>query len=244
MRAVPVISSGVTTLPKPVNQMSLSSRGTVLHFAVSIILVLLLPVMVVWYFFAQGVFEIESVHWWGKLALAFVLFGIILGLIMLSRYPVVIVKLKRELRRMANNDFFNEISLFNGDADVLSIDGCLRAIMEKCRSRIMIIQKQQSELLDAERQRVMIESLAAACHHLGQPATVITSGLALLEKDPLTPDQQKNIVTCKEAASKLRDVLHRLQAVHAYRTVPYWEGDELNSEESVRMVDIDPVTPS
>ncbi len=49
----------------------------------------------------------------------------------------------------------------------------LRAIEKADMKRT--IEAQREEILAAERQRVMIQSLGAACHHLGQPATVVSS---------------------------------------------------------------------
>ena len=83
------------------------------------------------------------------------------------------------------------------------------------------VRRQREELAAAERQRVMIESLGAACHHLGQPATVLRAYLELIRREPLSPAAAAMVDECLRAADALADVLGRLRAAGAYRTVPY-----------------------
>lgn len=116
----------------------------------------------------------------------------------------------------------------NGAMDYLvkssiSAEKLERAIMnavEKVRMR-KAIEQQRQELMDAERQRVMIESLGAACHYLGQPATVIRTYLEMMRKTEKSPEKLKMIEECLEAAGAMSDILHKLQQVSQYRTVPY-----------------------
>jgi two-component system cell cycle sensor histidine kinase/response regulator CckA len=76
----------------------------------------------------------------------------------------------------------------------------------------------------AERQRVMVESIGAACHHLGQPATVILTSLELLLRQPahdgpLSTSELLN--SSMEAAESLRTMLHRLNDISEYQTDSY-----------------------
>ncbi|HBA85016.1 MAG TPA: hypothetical protein DCZ95_13055 [Verrucomicrobia bacterium] len=89
------------------------------------------------------------------------------------------------------------------------------------RALMQTIEKQQAELLDAERQRVMIESLGAACHHLGQPATVIRLYLELIQREELSPHLKEMVLQCVQAADRVADILQRLQELNGYRPVPY-----------------------
>lgn len=92
------------------------------------------------------------------------------------------------------------------------------AVIVKLRN---ILRMQNADLMIAERQRVMIESLGAACHHLGQPATVITTCLDLLMKTNPTPEQRRLLEECSVAAEKTADILNRLRSAGEYRSVPY-----------------------
>ncbi|HAS81807.1 MAG TPA: hypothetical protein DCS43_03815, partial [Verrucomicrobia bacterium] len=85
----------------------------------------------------------------------------------------------------------------------------------------------ESALREAERQRVMLESLGAACHHLGQPATVLMANLGMIRMkvnndNPLVSEM---IDSSLEAIRRLGDTLHKLNCVNEYRTTSYM-GDE------------------
>ena len=83
---------------------------------------------------------------------------------------------------------------------------------------------EQAEL-QTERQRVMLESLGAACHHLGQPATVLLANLGIMRRkveDP-TCNLKELIHNALDAAESLSEILHKLNAVNEYRTTPYLE---------------------
>jgi len=83
----------------------------------------------------------------------------------------------------------------------------------------------EEALRESERQRVMLESLGAACHHLGQPATVLLANLGILQKrwnvdDPTLKDLVNSSI---EAAELLGEILHKLNTVNEYRTTQYLE---------------------
>ena len=84
----------------------------------------------------------------------------------------------------------------------------------------LALEKQREKLMDAERQRVMIESLGAACHHLGQPATVISAYLHLMKRAETSPERKEMIDNCLKAAESMGEILQKLQAVSEYRTEP------------------------
>lgn len=75
----------------------------------------------------------------------------------------------------------------------------------------------------AERNRIMMESLAGACHALGQPATVLLTSIELLKmegaKDPQTCAQMIDL--CYEAVIHLRDLLQKMNAKRMYVAEPY-----------------------
>lgn len=81
----------------------------------------------------------------------------------------------------------------------------------------------EEAMKEAERQRVMLESLGAACHHLGQPATVLLANLSIIRKKLDVSDAMVNelVQTSIEAAEALRDVLHKLSSVNKYKTTEY-----------------------
>jgi len=120
----------------------------------------------------------------------------------------------------------------------ISVEALLCAVtnaVEKMALRRSIA-KQREALLSAERQRVMIESLGAACHHLGQPMTVVTMCLDIMKRQQWGPNVQELVDKCEEAVESVNDILTKLQRVSVYRTEPYLpaaEGGTPRSDERI-----------
>jgi PAS domain S-box-containing protein len=92
----------------------------------------------------------------------------------------------------------------------------------------------EAALRETERQRVMLESLGAACHHLGQPATVLTANLELIKSrlnssDQLLCDLVDHSITATE---RLGQVLRKLKTVNEYRTTRYMGNNTDDNDES------------
>ena len=85
------------------------------------------------------------------------------------------------------------------------------------------IEEQRRALLDAERQRVMMESVGAACHHFAQPLTTMLSYLQVLARGEGIDESQKKSMfeQCLKAAEIMKMLLNRFQEVKEYRTLPY-----------------------
>jgi hypothetical protein len=85
------------------------------------------------------------------------------------------------------------------------------------------IEKQRRALLDAERQRVMMESVGAACHHFAQPLTAMLNYLQMLAKGEGIDESPKSLMfeQCLKAAEDMKVILNKFQEVSEYRTRPY-----------------------
>ena len=101
--------------------------------------------------------------------------------------------------------------------------------------------KAEDAMREAERHRVMLESLGAACHHLGQPATVLLANLGIMQRklngegDELINELVKSSI---EAAETLGEILHKLNTVNEYKTTRYLDRpDGVDSDEN-RILDI------
>jgi PAS domain S-box-containing protein len=94
----------------------------------------------------------------------------------------------------------------------------------------------EEALRQAERHRVMLASVGAACHHLGQPATVILTNIALIRRmtrDVNRDDLKELLQTTNEAAEHMAEVLHKLNSVDEYRTVQYLDTESPTSPDNV-----------
>jgi PAS domain S-box-containing protein len=77
-----------------------------------------------------------------------------------------------------------------------------------------------------EQQRVMMESIGAACHHLGQPATVLLASLELMTRIGNSDHHMSAelLNSSIEAAESLRKMLHDLNDISEYKTSSYLDG--------------------
>lgn len=85
------------------------------------------------------------------------------------------------------------------------------------------IKRSVALLMEAERDRVMLETLGRACEQIAQPMTAITVLLEMLvrhplpEPDALRAELSQVLDVTKEAAG----IIHRLRAVATSKSVPY-----------------------
>jgi DNA-binding NtrC family response regulator len=132
--------------------------------------------------------------------------------------------------------------LVKGSISAEAIQRAVTNAIEKMAMR-RTMDKQREVLLVAERHRVMIESLGAACHHLGQPMSTVTMCLEILRRQPAGPTVQALVEKCEEAVEAVNDILERLQRVSIYRTEPYLataRADSTRKEERILSIDETP----
>jgi PAS domain S-box-containing protein len=94
----------------------------------------------------------------------------------------------------------------------------------------------------AEAQQAMLASLATACHHIGQPATVIMGSLGLLKeilKRQGDPEVQHILDDSLHAAEQLAQVLHKFNRLTVYRTVNYLESAENKDSPENKLLDLE-----
>lgn len=97
----------------------------------------------------------------------------------------------------------------------------------------------EDALREADRQRVMFESLGAATHHLAQPATVLMGNLELLRAKLGGSDAgaRELLETSIACTREIAAILYRLHQVNQYRTTSYLEDAGQGSGAS-RILDI------
>lgn len=98
----------------------------------------------------------------------------------------------------------------------------------------------EEAMKQAERHRAMLASLGAACHYLGQPATVIMTNLELMKRmeDSLPEEIRELLQSSIEASECVADILHRLNMVNEYRTTQYIQGREDPNSPTNRILEI------
>ena len=94
--------------------------------------------------------------------------------------------------------------------------------------------------LKADRQKVMVESLGAACHHLGQPATVLLASLELMGRVRQSDKAmgEELLASSIEAAESIRTMLHSLNDITEYKTTSYIENQGGLGASQSRILDV------
>lgn len=110
-------------------------------------------------------------------------------------------------------------------------------------SLVDISDRQRAEQAErtVERDRVMMESLGAVCHHLGQPATVLLSTLEMMSrlKDAEHEPRKELLQMSLDAAEALRKTLLELNDLRHYNAEPY---PGPSADRATRIVAIQPPT--
>ncbi len=93
---------------------------------------------------------------------------------------------------------------------------------------------------EVERNRVMLESLGAACHHLAQPATLLMGNLSLLQTKVASEDTavQELLESSSGAIARLGKILHKLNEVNEYRTTAYMDQSGKDAADTTNILDI------
>ncbi len=120
-------------------------------------------------------------------------------------------------------------------------EGAIRGVVLSFRD---VADRRRAELAEyqAERNRVMAESMAGVCHALGQPATILMSSLELLKMNGVKDHEQAEqmIELCYEAVTQLRELMQQMNTQANYDTEPYLPRQ--SSDHSI--VKISPHSPS
>lgn len=87
------------------------------------------------------------------------------------------------------------------------------------------MEENRKALLEAEHQRVMMESVAATCHHFAGPITTMLANLEMFAKIESLEEPEKKIMfeQCLNAAKNMKMILNKFQEVREYRTLPLLE---------------------
>ena len=199
---------------------SISTSGTRRQFAVAVALMSALPLLAFSYLLGNALstrsFDMETLY----LMLPAIVALVGLGIMLLVRHTLEVARLRNYLELMSSGQV-PVVKLGDSNEDFKAIKRSLGLVLRQTDDKVRIIEEQSKALVQAEQQRVMAETVGAACHHLGQPATVIRVYLDIMKKAEVSPEMQGMIQECQSAAEEVAQVLKRLQGVDRYKTEPY-----------------------
>lgn len=210
-----------TSLCSRRKSLSLSRRGAWGQTVVAAMLITVLPAMIlvwIWNGRLDGAAVPPGTVW--SAAIASLLF-IVLGYAILIKYPVSVVRLRRYLSTLADGGIPAEVSLTEEEDDLAALQRHMERIVKLAEDRIYMLERRHAVDLEAERQRVMIESMGAMCHHLGQPSTVLGLCLFRLKNNP-TPEESPEIMKdMEEAFEDMSRLLEEFRNLASYASEPY-----------------------
>jgi signal transduction histidine kinase len=199
---------------------SIASRGTRHQFGVAVALMSAIPLLAFSYLLGDAMssrsFDIETLY----MMLPSVVALISLGVVLLARHTLEVTALRSTLERLSKGEL-PQVDLLKSSEDFSAIQRYLGVVIKQTDEKVRIIEAQSKALVQAEQQRVMAETVGAACHHLGQPATVIRVYLDLMKKVEASPEMKAMIQECQSAVEEVAGILERLQGVGQYQTEPY-----------------------
>jgi len=233
---------------------TLAAHGSRYQLKIAIALLVIIPLLSLWFIVSDldraSVVAVATRY--GIMTLAVVLGTF--GYMLLRRYPDNLMRLRGYLEQMAVGRLPDRISLADVEDDISAIETYLNVILADYKEKMSLLEKhldvsremqetislQAREIIEAERHRVMIESVGAACHHIGQPTTVLRCYLALLRKKAESDEIREQLDACLESVEAISEVLNKLRKVSDYRTVPYQTyHDGTVPAENERILDID-----
>ena len=201
--------------------LSLTRRGAWGQVTIASLLITVLPSMILiwlWECHRNGiVLPPETI--WG--AYAGGLLVVMLGYSLLLKYPVSIVRLRSYLSSLVEGKIPALVCLSKDEDDLAAVQGYLEGIVKMAEDRIRMLKSQYENKLAAERQRVMVESIGAMCHHLGQPATVISMCVYRLRHNPSPGEVPMLLSECETALNDMSETLDKLRGLECYGSESY-----------------------
>ena len=201
--------------------LSLSRRGAWGQVAIAAILITVLPSLILfWGWITHSTtapVPLETI-WLGGVCVISV---IALGYALLLKYPVSIVRLRQYLSILASGGIPELVNMSKDEDDLVAVQGYLERIIKMAEDRIQMLKTQHDVELEAERQRVMVESIGAMCHHVGQPAAAMSMCLYRLKNNPAPGEVPALLAECQESFNAMSEILDKLRGIAHYCSEPY-----------------------
>lgn len=204
---------------------SLFSLGTRQQFVVAVALMSVIPLLAFAYVlgnaFMTRSLDLETIY----LLLPSIVTLMALGVMLLARHTIEVSRLRQYLEEISRGGD-PLVTMDHSSEDFVAMQRSLGAVIKRGSEKVKVVEARSKVLVQAEQQRVMSETVGAACHHLGQPATIIRGYLDLMKRAEVSPEMKSMIQECQAATEEVATVLHRLKGVGQYETEPYLTAKE------------------
>lgn len=199
---------------------SLLSLGTRQQFVVAVALMSVIPLLAFAYVLGNAILtrslDMDTIYF----LLPSIVTMMALGVMLLARHTIEVSRLRQYLDEISRGGA-PLIAATHSSADFAAIQKSLGTVIKQGTEKMKVMEARSKALVQAEQQRVMAETVGAACHHLGQPATIIRGYLDLMKRVEVSPEMRAMIQECQTATEEVATVLSRLKGVGQYETEPY-----------------------
>lgn len=144
-----------------------------------------------------------------------------LGYVLLFKYPVNMVRLRSYLRILAQNGLPERVAMSEDEDDIAAVHFYLKQIVRHAEERLNLLEERHKAALATERHRIMMESIGALCHYVGQPATVLSLSLHKMRQAVGDSPAAPLVAECQAAFDDITATLDRCRELTHYRTEPY-----------------------
>lgn len=213
------------TAPNRQSCLALATRGAWGHLAVAAILITGLPVLILlWLCIGNMSGEGCSPLVLTAAGTAWLAFSL-LGYALLVKYPLSIVRLRSYLHSLAHDQLPDHVTLPDTEDDIAAIHEYLKHVVSMAAERLRLLEEKHAADLAEERHRILVESIGALCHHLGQPASVLGMQLHCMKCAAAEPATAAMVIECERAFDNMTNTLDRLRQLTHYETEPYLTSD-------------------
>ena len=117
----------------------------------------------------------------------------------------------------------------------------LKKTVEKLERANLKIVKQQKNLIEEERIKVLLQMAGAKAHELNQPLMALLGGIELMEMDRESPDKlAHHIALVKEAGDRISEVVKKIQTMRHDETMQnYDETSIVNIDQKITILSLE-----
>lgn len=136
--------------------LSISSTGVRLHFDIALVLITIIPLLVVLFLVMAGYVTFQPGHGVYEALAALLVVIVSLGYVLLMRYPITLMKLRRYVEDMAAGVLPDAVHLEQPERDLRSIEEGMNRILGRLKEKVAAMAMEQARL---EKQLCMAQKL-------------------------------------------------------------------------------------
>jgi len=179
--------------------MSLVSTGARLQFEIALILISILPALTICYLFSAGLMSVHGLTMMNGWILAIMIVLVILGYVLLIKYPASIIRLRSYLENIVKGELPDKVVLSESGNDITAVECYLNVIVDQLKQRVDMAETEKDLLEKQLYQAQKLESIgtlaAGIAHEINTPIQFVSDNTRFLSD--AVKDMLKLIDTCQ-----------------------------------------------